>query len=58
MPARPTTRDAVPFLPLFGGLLLSIVRFRADDPIGGLAFGLGGVLAMLAVACWIFRAGE
>ncbi len=49
-----TTRSRVancaPFLPVIAGLCLSVLRFRADDSVGGLAFGLGGMLAMLVLA--------
>jgi len=41
---------ALPFVPVFVGLALSSWRFRADDSLGGLAFGLGGLLLMLVVA--------
>jgi hypothetical protein len=43
-------RAALPFLPVFAGLGLSVWRFRADDPLLGLVFALGGVLLMIAIA--------
>jgi hypothetical protein len=44
-----------PILPIVLGEALSIWRFRAGDELGGLAFGLGGVLAMMVLARWLFR---
>ncbi len=46
----PRLAFALPFVPVFVGLALSSWRFRADDSLGGLAFGLGGLLLMLVVA--------
>ena len=43
----------VPIGSILAGLALSVWRFRADDPIGGLAFALGGVLLMIVLAAWI-----
>ena len=40
----------LPFLCFFTGLGLSTWRFRLDDAFGGLAFGLGGVIALIVVA--------
>lgn len=45
----------LPFLAVFVGLALSIWRFRVDDAVGGLAGCLGGVLAMIALACLLDR---
>jgi hypothetical protein len=42
--------NALPFVPVLGGLALSVTRFRAQDPLGGLAFGLGGLLLMVVAA--------
>ncbi len=42
--------SALPFVPVLAGLVLSAWRFRAGDALGGLAFGLGGMLLMLVVA--------
>ena len=47
----------VPFAPVLAGLALSVWRFRADDPVGGLAFALGGMLLMLVLAVWLPDAG-
>ena len=49
MPA-PRWLPVFPFLFLFAGLGLSTWRFRLDDAVGGLAFGLGGMIAMIAIA--------
>jgi hypothetical protein len=40
----------LPFLFFFVGLGLSTWRFRLHDALGGLAFGLGGVVALIVVA--------
>jgi hypothetical protein len=39
----------LPFVPFVAGFALSAWRFRAHDAVGGLAFGLGGVLLMVVV---------
>jgi hypothetical protein len=52
MPARTRFHviDLVPFAPAVAGILLSTWRFRAHDGVGGLAFGLGGMLLMIVLA--------
>jgi len=50
MPRGPVVASSVPFLVAFVGLALCTWRFRAQDAVGGLAFGLGGMLAMLLLA--------
>jgi hypothetical protein len=40
----------LPFVPFLIGLALSTWRFRLDDGLGGLAFGLGGVVLLIALA--------
>lgn len=57
MPQRSVLVHLVPVLPLVFGQILSVWRFRAGDEIWGLALGLGGVLAMMATARWMFRTG-
>lgn len=52
MPRTPLVVSALPFLPVLAGLVLCTWRFRAHDPIGGLAFGITGLLGMVVV---IFR---
>jgi len=42
--------DALPFVPAVVGIAISILRFRAGDPVGGLAGSLAGVLLMAVVA--------
>lgn len=49
----PKLSPVVPLGSILVGLVLSSWRFRADDPIGGLAFALGGVLLMIVLAAWI-----
>jgi hypothetical protein len=39
----------LPSSAVLGGLALSVVRFRAQDPVGGLALGLGGMLLMIVL---------
>ena len=39
-----------PFAAALAGLVLCVLRFRAADPVGALAFGLGGMLAMILLA--------
>jgi len=56
--ARPSRIDVatfVPFLPVVAGLWLSSLRFRAHDSLGGLAFGLGGMILMFVLAIWLSR---
>ena len=48
MPRGPVVH-ALPFVPFLVGFTLSAWRFRAHDPLGGLAFGLGGVILMVVV---------
>lgn len=55
MPHRSPISSFVPVLPALAGLALSILRFRAHDPLGGLAAGLGGFLLMFPLAVWISR---
>ncbi len=53
--SQPTSfnaRDLLPLLPCVGGFLLSAWRFRAHDALGGLAFGLGGVIVMIGLGVW------
>jgi hypothetical protein len=50
VPHRSPIRTYVPLLPLLAGIALSIGRFRADDPLGGLALGLGGMVLMVVAA--------
>ena len=40
----------LPFIPAFAGLGLSAWRFGLHDQVGGLAFGLGGMLLMVVMA--------
>ena len=47
MPHRSRLHSYLPFVPVLAGLVLSAWRFRAADPLGGLAFGLGGMLLMV-----------
>jgi hypothetical protein len=42
--------SVLPVVPMLVGLAASIWRFRADDPVGGLASGVGGVLLTIAAA--------
>lgn len=56
--ARPSRIDVasfVPFLPVVAGFWLSSLRFQAHDALGGLAFGLGGVILMFVLAIWLSR---
>jgi hypothetical protein len=48
--------DLLPFVPVVVGLSLCTLRLRADDALGGLAFGLGGMLLMVVVALWTSKA--
>jgi hypothetical protein len=50
VPHRVGLSSFVPFLACFVGLGVSILRFRADDPLGGLVGGLAGVVLMMAIA--------
>lgn len=58
MPHRSSFVGFIPFAPLVVGAYVSTWRFRAGDGVGGLAFGLAGVIAMLVIASWIFRSAE
>jgi hypothetical protein len=42
--------SALPLVPVLAGLVLSVWRFAARDPVGGLAAALGGLLLMIVVA--------
>ena len=55
MPHRSSFRGALPSVPFLLGMCLSTWRFRAGDSVGGLLFGLGGVVAMLVMASWLLR---
>ncbi len=48
-PTGYTARDFVPLLPCVGGGILSAWRFSAHDALGGLVFGLAGVLVMIGL---------
>lgn len=48
-------RAIVCALPAIAGVLLSAARFRAHDPIGGLASALAGLALTVVV---VFRMGE
>ena len=46
MPRSSLVALSLPFVPCLAGLALSVRRFRAEEPVAGLAFCLGGVLLM------------
>jgi hypothetical protein len=58
MPQQPAYHSAIPLIPILLGLVLSVWRFRIEDRVGGLVFGLAGVVLMIAVASWRFRTVE
>jgi hypothetical protein len=45
----------IPFVAALAGIGLSIWRFRTRDQMGGLVYGLGGMLLMLVLAIWLDR---
>jgi hypothetical protein len=47
---RPVVFGILPFAVFLVGLVFSTLRFRAQDPLGGLLYGEAGFLAMLALA--------
>ena len=49
-PSSFSLADLLPFVPVVAGLALCVVRFRAHDALGGLAFGLGGMVLMVVLA--------
>ena len=55
MPRGTVVASVLPFVPALAGLALSIGRFRAHEPLAGLAFALGGLLLMVVV---VFLAGS
>ena len=55
MRARDVVQGVLPFVAFLAGLVLSTLRFRAHDPLGGLLFGEAGFVAMLALAILLPR---
>jgi len=51
-PTRYTAADFLPLVAFVVGTVLSAWRFRAHDPLGGLAFGLGGTVVMIGLGVW------
>jgi hypothetical protein len=50
VPHRSSFGNFVPFVPVVLGIAFAALRFRADDALGGLACGLGGMLLMVVAA--------
>jgi hypothetical protein len=50
MPSRRSFRAVLPLVPAVVGWAVSAWRFRVQDPIGGLAIGIAGLLAMMVLA--------
>jgi hypothetical protein len=55
VPHRPSFVDFVPVLSILAGLVLSILRFRAGDRIGGGAAALAGLLLSIVLAVVLDR---
>ena len=50
--SRRSLVDLIPLLPILAGVWLSAGRFRAHEPVAGVAWAVGGILLCVVV---VFR---